>query len=96
MTPFSSRNAERLGVTGPEGAFEAAEIVKIWRCEMLRDRPIAGVPGWTATVFAERVGWEGSDSWFGAQVADPRPGFEPLDPEDRLVDFASDQMKFDF
>ena len=37
-----------------------------------------------ASVLAERVGWEGSPSWFRKQVSKVRPETGPVDPADRL------------
>lgn len=48
-----------------------------------------------ATVLAERVGWEGSQSWFRKRVADLRPAVRPVDPADRLVYSPGDQMQCD-
>ena len=48
-----------------------------------------------ATVLAERVGWDGSNSWFRNRVADLRPGFRPVDPADRVVYVPGDQMQCD-
>ena len=41
-------------------------------------------PGLPATVLAERVGWEGSQSWFRAKVAELRPLYRRVDPVDKL------------
>jgi transcriptional regulator with XRE-family HTH domain len=64
--------------------------VEYWVVELLRE-----FPDMPATVLAERVGWEGSDSWFRKRVADLRPGMRPVDPADRLVYFPGDQMQCD-
>jgi len=42
-------------------------------------------PDMPATVLAERVGWAGSITWFGAGVKRLRPEFRPIDPADRLT-----------
>ena len=42
-------------------------------------------PDMPATVLAERVGWEGSPSWFRENVARLRPEHRRVDPADRLV-----------
>jgi len=42
-------------------------------------------PDMPATVLAERVGWTGSITWFGAGVRRLRPEFRPIDPADRLT-----------
>ena len=41
-------------------------------------------PEMPATVLAERVGWAGSRSWFGENVARLRPQYRRPDPADRL------------
>lgn len=41
-------------------------------------------PEMPATVLAERVGWEGSITWFRENVKRLRPEFRPVDPADRL------------
>lgn len=46
---------------------------------------LAEFPEMPATVLAERVGWEGSSSWFRENVARLRPEQRPVDPADRLV-----------
>jgi hypothetical protein len=45
---------------------------------------LAEFPEMPATVLAERVGWAGSRSWFGENVARLRPQFRRPDPADRL------------
>jgi hypothetical protein len=42
-------------------------------------------PEMPATVLAERVGWDGSRSWFGEIVARLRPQYRRPDPADRLT-----------
>lgn len=46
---------------------------------------LAEFPDMLATVLAERVGWQGSSSWFRENVARLRPEQRPVDPADRLV-----------
>jgi transposase len=46
---------------------------------------LAEFPEMPATVFAERVGWSGSPSWFRENVARLRPEQRRPDPADRLV-----------
>lgn len=58
--------------------------------ELLRE-----FPDMPATVLAERVGWEGSDSWFRKRVAMLRPEVRSVDPADRLVYSPGDQMQCD-
>jgi len=48
-----------------------------------------------ATVLAERVGWEGSPSWFRKRVALLRPELAPKDPADRLLYSPGDQVQCD-
>jgi transposase len=46
---------------------------------------LAEFPEMPATVIAERVGWDGSISWFRENVARLRPQFRRPDPADRLT-----------
>jgi transposase len=46
---------------------------------------LAEFPEMPATVLAERVGWDGSSSWFRENVARLRPQYRRVDPADRLV-----------
>lgn len=46
---------------------------------------LAEFPGLPASVIAERVGWQGSSSWFRENVARLRPEHQRVDPADRLV-----------
>jgi transposase len=46
---------------------------------------LAVTPDMPATVLAERVGWQGSSSWFRENVARLRPEQQRVDPADRLV-----------
>src|SRR5262249_51554860 len=48
-----------------------------------------------ATVIAERVGWEGSISWFRQNVRRLRPEHRSPDPADRLVWAAGDAAQCD-
>jgi hypothetical protein len=41
-------------------------------------------PELPAKVLAERVGWEGSITWFRENVKRPRPAYRKVDPADRL------------
>ena len=52
-------------------------------------------PQMPATVLAERVGWEGSPSWFRKKVALLRPEHAPTDPADRIIYDAGDQAQCD-
>ena len=56
---------------------------------------LAEFPSMSATVIAERVGWDGSPSWFRKKIALLRPEFEPKDPADRLSYSAGDQAQCD-
>jgi hypothetical protein len=50
---------------------------------------LAELPEMPATVIAERVGWDGSMSWFRENVARLRPEHRRPDPADRLTDLGS-------
>ena len=56
---------------------------------------LAEFPEMPATVLAERVGWDGSRSWFGENVARLRPQFRRPDPADRLSWAAGDAAQCD-
>lgn len=58
--------------------------------QLLDDTPLMA-----ATVLAERVGWEGSPSWFRENVAAIRPDYAPRDPADRIVYHPGDQVQCD-
>lgn len=52
-------------------------------------------PRMPATVIAERVGWQGSISWFRENVQRLRPEYAPKDPADRLDYAPGDQIQCD-
>jgi transposase len=52
-------------------------------------------PEMPATVIAERVGWEGSITWFRDNVRRLRPEHRPVDPADRLTWAAGDAAQCD-
>jgi hypothetical protein len=56
---------------------------------------LAEEPEMPATVLAERVGWEGSITWFRQNVKRLRPEHRPSDPADRLVWEAGDAAQCD-
>ena len=56
---------------------------------------LAEYPEMPATVIAERVGWDGSISWFRENVARLRPRHRRPDPADRLVWAAGDAAQCD-
>ena len=56
---------------------------------------LAQTPSMPASVLAERVGWNGSSSWFRENVATIRPDFAPTDPADRIVYHPGDQVQCD-
>lgn len=56
---------------------------------------LAEFPLMPATVLSERVGWEGSPSWFRKRVAGLRPELAPKDPADRLSYSPGDQVQCD-
>lgn len=68
-------------------AFDSFEV----RVRQLLDQ----FPSMPATVIAERVGWDGSPSWFRKKVAALRPEYAPKDPADRLSYSAGDQAQCD-
>jgi transposase len=56
---------------------------------------LAECPEMPATVLAERVGWDGSITWFRQNVRRLRPEHRPPDPADRLVWAAGDAAQCD-
>jgi hypothetical protein len=52
-------------------------------------------PDMPATVLAERVGWEGSITWFRDNVRQLRPEYRRIDPADRLAWEAGDAAQCD-
>lgn len=56
---------------------------------------LTDTPAMAATVLAERVGWEGSATWFRRNVARVRPDYMPTDPADRIVYHPGDQVQCD-
>lgn len=73
-------------VAGPSAFDEFDPHVR----ELLRQFPTM-----PATVLAERVGWNGSPSWFRKKVAALRSEYAPKDPADRLSYRAGDQAQCD-
>jgi transposase len=70
-----------------EGAFSEVEAA-------VRDL-LGRFPSMPTAVIAERVGWTGSRSWFYANVARLRPGYQLADPADRLVHHPGEQIQCD-
>jgi transposase len=56
---------------------------------------LKGTPDMPATVLAERVGWDGSITWFRENVRRLRPEVRPQDPADRLTWAAGDAAQCD-
>ena len=56
---------------------------------------LAEFPEMPATVIAERVGWDGSISWFRENLARLRPQYRRPDPADRLTWTAGDAAQCD-
>ena len=56
---------------------------------------LADEPELPATVLAERVGWQGSITWFRENVKRLRPDYRRVDPADRLVWEAGDAAQCD-
>ncbi|MGQ1840131.1 IS21 family transposase [Kocuria turfanensis] len=56
---------------------------------------LAKHPMMPATVLAERVGWEGSITWFRDNVRGIRGEYAPVDPADRISYRAGDQLQCD-
>ena len=102
-----TRIAERLGisrntVTGAVNSTEPPKYVRepVAATSFTPFEPrvrelLAEFPDMPATVLAERVGWQGSSSWFRENVARLRPEQRPADPADRLVWAAGDAAQCD-
>ena len=56
---------------------------------------LAEFPSMPTSVIAERVGWQGSASWFRKKVAALRIEYAPKDPADRLSYRPGDQAQCD-
>ena len=56
---------------------------------------LAATPDMPATVLAERVGWQGSITWFRDNVRRLRPQHAPVDPCDRLTWLPGDAAQCD-
>ena len=56
---------------------------------------LAEFPDMPATVLAERVGWDGSITWFRENVAEARRRVRRVDPADRLVHRPGEQVQCD-
>lgn len=56
---------------------------------------LAQFPTMPASVVAERVGWDGSPSWFRKRVAAVRVEYAPRDPADRIEYRPGDQAQCD-
>lgn len=83
-----SRNtvARAVGSAGPPRYERAARSATSFTPYESRVRALlAEFPEMPASVLAERVGWEGSLSWFRENVARLRPEQQRQDPADRLV-----------
>ena len=63
--------------------------------EPLVARLLAVTPDMPATVLAERVGWQGSITWFRDNVRRVRPQHVPVDPCDRLTWLPGDAAQCD-
>lgn len=92
-----TRIAERLGISRntvtravnstepPRYERPPVEVTSFTPLEPRVRELLAEFPDMPATVLAERVGWEGSSSWFRENVARLRPEQRRPDPADRLV-----------
>lgn len=92
-----SRIAERLGISRntvrdavastrpPKYSRPPLEVTSFTPFEDRVKALLEEFPEMPATVLAERVGWEGSSSWFRENVARLRPEHQKQDPADRLV-----------
>jgi transposase len=83
-----SRNTVTRAVNSTEPAkYERAPVVEtsFTPFEPRVRELLVEFPEMPATVLAERVGWEGSSSWFRENVARLRPEHRRPDPADRLV-----------
>ena len=92
-----SRNtvAKAIASTDPPEYERAAPVTLFAPFEQHVRQLLGATPSMPATVLAERVGWEGSPSWFRQNVAAIRPDYAPTDPADRIVYHPGDQVQCD-
>jgi hypothetical protein len=92
-----SRNtvAKAIASAGPPQYSRAAAVTSFGPFEQrVRQLPQA-TPTMPATVLAQRVGWAGSSTWFGQNVALIRADYAPTDPADRIVYHPGEQRQCD-
>jgi hypothetical protein len=101
-----SRIAERLGISrttvvkavasdAPPRYVRRATPTSFVAFEARVRALLAEEPELPATVLAERVGWDGSITWFRENVKRLRPDYRRVDPSDRLVWEAGDAAQCD-
>lgn len=92
-----SRNtvARAIAAADPPEYSRAPAPTSFDRFEQQVRQLLARTPSMPATVLAERVGWEGSASWFRERVAAIRPDYSSTDPADRIVYHPGDQVQCD-
>ena len=88
--------AKALASDGPPVYKPRPPVESAWaRVEPAVQALLEEFPDMAATVLAERVGWEGSITWFRENVAEARRRVRRVDPADRLVHRPGEQVQCD-
>ncbi len=88
--------AKALASDGPPVYKPRPPVESAWaRVEPVVQALLVEFPDMPATVLAQRVGWEGSITWFRENVAEARRRVRRVDPADRLVHRPGEQVQCD-
>lgn len=88
--------AKALASDGPPVYKPRPPVESAWaRIEPAVQALLVEFPEMPATVLAQRVGWEGSITWFRENVAETRREVRRIDPADRLVHRPGEQVQCD-
>ncbi len=88
--------AKALASDGPPVYKARPPVESAWaRVEPAVRVLLSEFPDMPATVLAERVGWDGSITWFRENVAEARRRVRRVDPADRLVHRPGEQVQCD-
>ena len=88
--------AKALASDGPPAYKSRPPVESAWaRVEPAVQALLVEFPDMPATVLAQRVGWDGSITWFRQNVAEVRRRVRRVDPADRLVHLPGEQVQCD-
>ena len=88
--------AKALASDGPPVYTPRPPVESAWaRVEPAVQALLVEFPDMPATVLAQRVGWDGSITWFRQNVAEARRRVRRVDPADRLVHLPGEQVQCD-